>query len=149
MRANKLLMSLTLLVAALLAGCASFRPGTAEQKTQKLMSAAPEKSMKLIVVPVANNVVSDLMIIAALKAGTVSNAARNLVAMLKRSGGDPVGVTSDNDAIASATIVSALGQIEKGQPTAKLYYVGDASYIPELAEKTKAAGVAFEGIPYP
>jgi hypothetical protein len=33
--------------------------------------------------------------------------------------------------------------------TVKLYYVGDARYIPELAERAKEAGVEFEGIPYP
>jgi hypothetical protein len=130
-----------------LAACASTtHSGSFKEKMARVAEATG--TANVMVVPNADNAISNGMVLATLKAGQLSRAGDQLVRFLKTPQNLPVGVVGDNDAIVAATIEAALKQIERGQSNATLYYTGDAAYIPELKELAEKSGVNFVGIPY-
>jgi ABC-type uncharacterized transport system substrate-binding protein len=138
------------LMVVCLAGCASLGDsGSAKGKMEKLASTIKAKTLYVVVIPSANNIVSNQMVVMVMKAGGNNPHVDQLVALLTKPGGNPVGVTGDSDAVVAATIGAALKRIEKGKSTVALYYAGDESYIAELAEQAGQAGMTFKGIPYP
>lgn len=147
-------LSLALLV-ALLAGCAT------PSSTSSSLNAQQEKRMNafiakmagrgglVMVIPSSNNFISNQMIIASIKTGADVTAVVNLVKMLKQPKTEPIAVIGDNDAVTAATIEASLKRLQGFKPSAKLYFVGEASYGEVLQAQADAAGVNFEAIVYP
>jgi len=100
-------------------------------------------------VPSANNAISNQIMIASIKAGVDSTAVVDLVAILKGSNTKPIAVIGDNDAVTAATIEASLKQLQGFRPSAKLYFVGEASSGQALKAQAEAAGVNFEAVVYP
>jgi hypothetical protein len=137
-----------------LTGCATQPKITLTE--QKMRMVGPLLNVKasgvgslIMEVPSANNFISNQMIVASLKAGVRSNAVEDLVEMLKRPKSLHIAVMSDSDGVAAATIERVLKDIQGANPESKLYFVGEASYVPALSMLANTAGVRFEGIPYP
>lgn len=94
----KTLLSLVTSI-VLLPGCANFGAQAeanklAEQKQLAVIIAKTGKSQVFITdIPSANNFISDQLIVAALKAGTLSNSAQALLKVLQQSPSATVAVT--------------------------------------------------------
>lgn len=150
-------MNKTLLILALsgifLTGCATTPSASSSQGMSARVSAFTkkinDKSAVFVVVPSANNAISNGMMVASIKGGADTAPVMQLVSMLKNPNSKPIAVTSDSDAIAAATIESAISKLNGYKPAAKVYYVGDASYGADLKATADAAGVKLEVVPYP
>lgn len=103
----------------------------------------------VMAVPSANNFISNQMMIASIKAGADATAVVDLVAILKGPNTKPIAVLGDNDAVTAATIEAVLKRLQGFKPSAKLYFVGGASYGQSLKAQADAAGVSFEAVVYP
>lgn len=150
MRLIILMMAFT---ALLISGCATQNSVNTNEGLNSRIKALEVKSggqdALIVVVPSANNAISDAMMLAAIKGGTQSNAVQTLTGMLKKEGGKPIAVMGDHDGITAATIESAMDNLQGTRSTAKVFFIGDSSYGPELKKKADTLGILLEVVPYP
>ena len=143
-----------ILLIAMLTGCAT-SSGTGKTPlsgTQSRLIALTKikNDVSLVMeVPSANNAISNQIMVASIKAGADGTAVVDLVAILKGSNTKPIAVIGDNDAVTAATIEASLKRLQGFKPSAKLYFVGEASYGHALKAQADAAGVNFEAVAYP
>lgn len=136
-----------ILFIAMLTSCAT-PSGTA--KLGALTKAKNDVSL-VMEVPSANNPISNQMIVSSIKAGLGDDgpAVVDLVKILKDSNTKSIAVLGDNDAVTAATIEAALKRLQGFKPSAKLYFVGEASYGQAIKAQADAAGINFEAVVYP
>lgn len=149
----KKIISLTLLFfIAMLTGCAT-PSGTAKATQSRLDALTKVKNDVSLVmeIPSANNAISNQIMVSSIKAGLGDDgpAVVNLAAILKAPNTKSIAVLGDNDAVTAATIEAALKRLKGFKPSAKLYFVGEASYGQALKAQADAAGINFEAVVYP
>src|SRR4051794_11040598 len=75
-----------------------------KQRAAALLKAVPEREYMMMVVPAAGNFISNKLIVASLKAGMDSQPSEEIATILQRSSPVKLAITSENDAIAEATL---------------------------------------------
>lgn len=134
---------------AMLTGCAT-PSGTAKARFSALTKVKNDVPL-VMEIPSANNAISNQMLVSSIKAGIGDDgpAVVNLVAILKDTNTKSIAVIGDNDAVTAATIEAALKRLKGFKSSAKLYFVGEASYGQALKVQADAAGISFEAVVYP
>ena len=145
---------LILLITTMLPGCATHpglgkAPSTGTQFRLAALSKIKNDVSLIMEMPSANNAISNQVMVASIKAGVDAIAVVDLVAIFKGPNTKPIAVIGDNDAITAATIEAALKRLQGFQPSAKFYFVGEASYGQSLKAHADAVGVSFEAVVYP
>ena len=145
---------LSLLITTMLPGCATHpgtgkAPSTGTQSRLAALSKIKNDVSLIMEIPSANNAISNQIMVASIKAGVDATAIVDLAAILKGPNIKPIAVIGDNDAVTAASIEAALKRLQGFKPSAKLYFVGEASYGQSLKAQADAVGVSFEAIVYP
>lgn len=147
---------MTVFAALLVSGCAigpQPRPKPViDSHTKALMAFRPDPDCErsfVIIVPSADDAASNAMMLARIKGGKQTQSVRTLSGILKKGSDKPVIVTGDHDGITAATIGSAMNSLKGARSTVRLFFIGDASYGPELKKKADALGIQFTVVPYP
>ncbi|GAB1234671.1 hypothetical protein [Ferrigenium sp. UT5] len=135
---------LTLLIAMLI-GCTTLSgtgnaPLSATQSRLAALAKVKNDVSLIMEVPSANNAISNQIMVTSIKAGADATAVVNLVAILKGPNTKPIAVIGDNDAVTAATIEAALKRLQGFKPSAKLYFVGETSYVHALKVQADAEG---------
>lgn len=141
-------------IALLVSGCATQNsvdtPEGMNSRIKALTDFQPDsRSTLVIVVPSADNAISNAIMLASIKGGAQTSAVESLSGILKKGGDKAVAVTGDHDGITAATIDSAMNSLKGARSTVRLFFIGDASYGPELKKKADALGIQFKVVPYP
>jgi hypothetical protein len=131
----------------LLGACASNPP--APTQTQQMAAIAPwagKGQLLMIEVPAASNAISNQMVVASLKLSGSSNAADQIVQVLRSGSAATVAVTGSNLEVNAATVQAALRGLSsppvKTQTT--LLMVGRPNDSAELEKAASAVGVKLE-----
>ena len=149
MRRTTLIITFT---AILLTGCATPDSVTTQEginnRIKVLDTRFNEKNALLFVVPSADNAISNTLMLATIKTGQQTNAVKELTAFLKKDGERSIAVTGDHDGIAAATLDAAMDNLQE-KSSAKVFFIGDSSYGPDLKKKADTLGIQFGLVPYP
>jgi len=125
-------------------------PATQQQRMAALAPwAAKEGNLLAIEVPAASSTLSNQMVIAALKAGSSSNAADQIVQMLRTGQATTLAIMGNNLAVNAATLQSALKKWSAtgGHTATMVLLVGEPDDAGVLKETAMAAGVRLEIAP--
>lgn len=141
----------------LLSGCANLGVQAeanklAEQKQLAAIVAKAGKSQVFVTdVPSANNFISDQLIVAALKAGTMSNSAQALLKVLQKSPAATVAVTGKSSSVTAATVEAVLKRLAPLPANSQtvLLFVGDASHTDKLKSAATLSGITLETLQIP
>jgi len=118
------------------------------EQIQALLDAGKTFSL-IVTVPAANDMLSNIVVIGALKMNSGSAPADSLLDILQKEKGPTVAVVGKSDALTVATIEAVIQQLD-GNPTATtILFAGKTKYVKELQELTDKAGVPFEGVVFP
>src|SRR5690242_16454722 len=121
-----------------------------DQRTSALIKAFPNKEFMMMVVPEAGNFISNKLIVASLKAGTDNQASEKIAKILQRPSPVQLAITSENDAVAHATLERALRSLEgKSLSAHEVAFIGDKEYEGALLSKAAELGINLTYVPYP
>ena len=155
MTRTQLLAALLTAGSMLLGGCAStsgnLPPVTQEQRLAAMAPWAAKGNLMVIEVPSTSNPLSNQMAIAALKAGSSSNTADQIVQILRTGSATTLAVMGNNVAMNAATIQAALRDMAKssGKTRTVLLLVGAPEDITALKAAASAAQVQLDIAPTP
>ncbi len=143
------LSTLLLVICTLLSACAgpqAAAPPTMSQKTAAIAPWASKGRLLLVEVPASSNAISNQMIVASLKVGTSSNAADQIVQMLRSGSAATVAVTGSNLEINAATVQAALRAWAAAQAKTNttILMVGRPADTTELEKAAASASVKLE-----
>ena len=151
--------TLSSLIAALilLSGCASLSGQAeanklAEQKQLAAIIAKTGKSQVLITdIPSANNFISDQLIVASLKAGTMSSSAQALLKVLQQAPAATVAVNGKSSSVTAATVEAALKRLAPLPANSQtvVLFVGDVAYTEKLRLAAAPSGIKLETLQIP
>lgn len=141
----------------LLSGCANFGAQAeakklAEQKQLAAIVAKAGKSQVLLTdIPSANNFISDQLIVASLKAGTMSSSAQALLKVLQQSPAATVAVTGKSSSVTAATVEAALKRLAPLPANSQtvVLFVGDVAYTEKLRLAAAPSGIKLETLQIP
>ena len=141
----------------LLSGCANLGVQAeanklAEQKQLAAIVAKAGKSQVFVTdVPSANNFISDQLIVAALKAGTMSNSAQALLKVLQKSPAATVAVTGKSSSVTAATVEAVLKRLAPLPANSQtvVLFVGDVAYTEKLRLAAAPSGIKLETLQIP
>jgi len=151
MRTRTQLLAILLATGSIfLGGCAStsdnLPPVTQEQRLKAMAPWVAKGNLIVMEVPAASNLLSNQLAIAALKAGSSSNAVDQIVQMLRSGKASTLAVMGNNQALNTATVQAALKQWKASgaHTTVTLLLVGQPEDGPALKESAAAAGLQLE-----
>ena len=141
----------------LLTGCANLSGQAeasklAEQKQLAAIVAKAGKSQVLITdIPSANNFISDQLIVASLKAGTMSSSAQALLKVLQQAPAATIAVTGKSSDVTAATVEAALKRLAPVPANSQtvLLFVGDVAYTEKLRLAAAPSGIKLETLQIP
>lgn len=141
----------------LLSGCANLSGQAeanklAEQKQLAAIIAKTGKSQVFITdIPSANNFISDQLIVAALKAGTMSSSAQALLKVLQQAPAATVAVTGKSSSVTAATVEAALKRLAPLPANSQtvVLFVGDGAYTEKLKLAAAPSGIKLETLQIP
>lgn len=133
-----------------LGGCAStsgnLPPTTQEQRLAAMAPWVAKGNLIAIEVSAASNPLSNQMVIAALKAGSSSNAVDQIVQVLRSGKASTLAVMGNNQALTTATVQAALKRwtASGARTTVILLLVGQSEDGPALKESAATSGLQLE-----
>ena len=134
-----------------------------EQQDPRFTALAPwsaRGNIQLIDVPAANNALSNMLMVASLKAGAGSQTVERLVNLLRDPSNSLVAVMRQKNSVTEATVHAALTELtrpDRSSVTDKLetkgpvtlLFVGNPEDVNALRNAAATAGVIFEIAPLP
>jgi len=155
-----ILLLLTMLT-AVLAACMNPPPRSGDYMTGK-QQIIPEESERIqalldagksfshiVTVPAADNMLSNGVVIGALKMGSGSGPADSLLGFLQEEKEQTVAVVGKSDALTAATIEATIQQLGDKPTATTILFAGDSDYVKQLQESMGKANVPFEGVVFP
>jgi len=152
---------LSIVVMASLVGCMNPPPRSGDHLVGKLL-LIPEESERLqalrdagktfrliVIVPAANDFISNKVAISVLKMNGGSAPADLLIDILRKEKEPAVAVVGKDDALTVATINAAIRQLNGKPTTTTILFAGKPVSVKQLQELTEKAGVPFEGVDFP
>jgi hypothetical protein len=141
----------------LLSGCANLGGQAeanklAEQKQLAAIVAKAGKSQVFVTeIPSANNFISDQLIVASLKAGTMSSSAQALLKVLQQAPAATVAVTGKSSDVTAATVEVVLKRLSTLPANSQtvLLFVGDAGHTDKLQSAASLSGIKLETLQIP
>ncbi|MCL1825351.1 MAG: hypothetical protein FWG26_05315 [Betaproteobacteria bacterium] len=118
------------------------------ERIQALLDAGKNLS-HIVIVPAADNMLSNGVVIGALKMGSGSGPADSLLGFLREEKEQTVAVVGKSDALTAATIEAAIRQLGDKPTATTILFAGDSDYVKQLQELTGKANVPFEGVVFP
>lgn len=150
MTRTQLLSTLLATGSIFLGGCAStsgnLSPATQEQRMAAMAPWVAKGNLIAMELPAASNPLSNQIAIAALKAGSSSNAVDQIVQVLRSGKATTLAVMGNSPALNTATVQAALKQWKASgaHTTVTLLLVGQPEDGPALKESAAAAGLQLE-----
>lgn len=139
----------------LFAPTASAFADAAGQKMAALYSATQNQNdgpvdWTLMVIPAADNFISNKLVVASLKSGTDTKVSQGISGMLLQQAPLQLAITSDNDGVGAATLERALLNL-KGRAVAshQLAFIGGKKYQDSLTKTAADVGLKLVYVVYP
>jgi hypothetical protein len=118
------------------------------ERLQALLDAGKSFS-RIVVVPAADNILSNGVFIGALGMGSGSAPADSILEILRKEEEQAVAVVGKSDALTTATIEAAIRQLGDHPVTITVLFAGKPKYVERLQRVMDKAGVPFEGVAFP
>jgi len=117
-----------------------------ETEQIQALSDAGKSFTVVITVPAADNMLSNGVVIGALKMGSGSAPADSLFAILRDENEQAVAIVGKSDALTIATIEAAIQQLDGSSTATTILFAGKSKSVAQLQRVTDKAGVPFEGV---
>jgi hypothetical protein len=158
---NPILLLLTTVMVALSAACMT-PPPSSEDLTVGSPKIMPEEAeriealndagknfSRIVIVPAADNMLSNGVAIGVLMMGSGSASADSLLDVLRKEKEPAVAVVGKSDALTAATIKATIRQLDNKPTATVILFAGESKYVEQLQKLTEKAGVPFEGVVFP